>query len=427
MGDGMLTGTRLRNCRLDRGLRQADVARRAGISGSYLNLIEHNRRNCGATLLDALASVLEIEAALLADETAASITAPLKEAAAEFPAAGVDGASADELVARFPTWAGLVRAQRDRIAQLEARVEALGNRLAHDTQIASSLHEVISTATSIRSTASILAETPDLDRDWQSRFHSNIDGDSARLAESSRALLGFLDMEAGAGPLEATSAVEQAEAILAARGFHLPEAEAGQTVTWDTATSDTIAQILNGWSARYALDARALPLAEFAAAARTLAFDPARLAARFAVPLEVVLRRLAQLPFDTDTPHMGLAQCDAAGVVTFQKPVLDFRLPRAGAACPLWPLYQALCQPGRPVHATVRLPGSARTPFECFAIAAPVGPPRFGAEPRIEATMLVRPARGEDAQTVGPGCRVCPVQGCDSRRQPSVLQGIPAA
>ena len=42
-----LTGTRVRERRLLLGLKQADLARTAGISPAYLNLIEHNRRRVG--------------------------------------------------------------------------------------------------------------------------------------------------------------------------------------------------------------------------------------------------------------------------------------------------------------------------------------------------------------------------------------------
>ena len=422
MAERALTGTRVRNRRLDRGLRQAAVAKAVGISGSYLNLIEHNRRRIGAKLLGDLARVLEVDQAVLEDETSASIIAPLNIAAAEFPEAGVEDAMAEELVARFPGWAGLIAAQQARIAQLNEKVEALGNRLAHDTQISASLHEVISTATSIRSTASILVETPDLDREWRARFHGNIDGDSARLAQSSQALLGLLDVEvAGVGD-DATTAIEQAEAIWAAKGFHIPELEAGENMIWPDAPSDIVTQILTDWAMSYSKDAAQLPLSDFQTAAAQVAYDPARLAARFGVPLEVILRRLAQLATRASTPPMGIVRCDGAGVVTFQKPILDFRLPRAGAACPLWPLFQAFSQPGRAVRAVVRMSGPARTPFECFAIANPIGAVSFSAEPRYEAVMLVRPSRTEDPPSiVGPGCRICPVQDCASRRQPSVL------
>jgi hypothetical protein len=422
MIERVLTGTRVRNRRLDLGLRQSHVAKEIGISGSYLNLIEHNRRRIGATLLGDLARVLEIDAGLLEDGTAASVLGPVSEAAASFPDISVEDARAEELVSRFPGWAALVAAQRARIIQLEARTEALSNRLAHDTQIATSLHEVISTATAIRSTASILVETPDLDADWRGRFHTNIDTDSARLAASSQALLGFLDMEMEGGGTQDASPLEQAEAVMAQTDFYLPQSETNEAVAFEAVQDSATHAILADWAKTSARDAAALPLTEFMQAARAVAFDPARLAARFQVPLDVILRRLIHLPDDADVPLMGLAVCDSAGVVTFQKPVLDFRLPRAGAACPLWPLYQSLSQPGRVLRRVVRLPGVARTPFECFAIASPAGDVAYGVEPRMIATMLVRVARNYDqSDVVGPGCRVCPVEACSARRHPSLL------
>lgn len=418
MSERVLTGTRVRNRRMDLGLRQADVAREIGISASYLNLIEHNRRRIGASLLVDLSKVLNVDPAALEDATAEAVLAPLQEAAAAFPTAGIEDVRAEDLIARFPGWAALIAAQHARIAQLEARTQALTNRLAHDTQIATSLHEVISTATAIRSTASILNESPDLDADWRGRFHANIDTDSARLAQSSQALLGFLDMEMEASGDRVDSPLEQAEAVMAERGFDPQAGAAGFEDVKDPATR----AILTDWAAWVSRDVNALPSDEFIQAARALAFDPARLAARFQVPLDLVLRRLAHLPAAADVPLMGLAICDGAGVVTFQKPILDFRLPRAAAACPLWPLYQSMSQPGRALRRVVRLPGQARTPFECFAIAAPQGDVAFGSEPRIAATMLVRVARTDDApDTVGPGCRVCRVDNCASRRHPSVV------
>ncbi|MCF2904281.1 short-chain fatty acyl-CoA regulator family protein [Octadecabacter sp. CECT 8868] len=423
MADRILTGTRVRNRRLDLGLRQSAVAERVGISGSYLNLIEHNRRRIGGKLLGGLARVLEIDQAQLEDETSASVITPLKVAAVEFPSLAVGAESAEEFASRFPGWAGVINSQQAHIERLTAKVDALANRLAHDTKIATSLHEVISTATAIRSTASILVETPDLDSEWQGRFHTNIDTDSARLAESSQALLGLLDIETGGDPSDVSTVVEQAEALFAARGFHFPECENGDEPDWPDGVDGVAGEIASGWARDYIADAARLPLAQFSPAAEQMAFDPARLAARFDVPVELILRRLAQLPASAAVPPMGLVRCDSAGVITFQKPILDFRLPRAGSACPLWPLFQALSQPGHALRSVARMSGAARTTFECFSIAAPVGPVAFGVPPRIEATMLVRPAQSDEAPNpVGPGCRICTVEGCTSRRQPSVVQ-----
>ena len=46
-----LTGSRIRERRVMAGQKQADLAKAIGISASYLNLIEHNRRRIGGKLL----------------------------------------------------------------------------------------------------------------------------------------------------------------------------------------------------------------------------------------------------------------------------------------------------------------------------------------------------------------------------------------
>src|SRR5688572_5158072 len=46
-----LIGQRLRELRLERGVRQAELARKIGISGAYLNLLEKGRRPIQLALL----------------------------------------------------------------------------------------------------------------------------------------------------------------------------------------------------------------------------------------------------------------------------------------------------------------------------------------------------------------------------------------
>ena len=60
-------GSRIRERRVALGLRQAEVALRAGISGSYLNLIEHNRRRIGGKVLLNIAAALETDPGALAE------------------------------------------------------------------------------------------------------------------------------------------------------------------------------------------------------------------------------------------------------------------------------------------------------------------------------------------------------------------------
>ncbi|MEO2038382.1 MAG: hypothetical protein ABGW90_06750, partial [Martelella sp.] len=98
----------------------------------------------------------------------------LREAALRDGETGAELDRLDEFAGRFPGWARLLADARNRIDTLERSVETLTDRLAHDPHLADALHEMLSTVTAIRSTASILAEPGDIDPDWQRRFHRNI-------------------------------------------------------------------------------------------------------------------------------------------------------------------------------------------------------------------------------------------------------------
>lgn len=78
-----LTGSRVRERRLQLGLRQADLARAAGISASYLNLIEHNRRRIGDEVLARLARALKVEAQTLSAGAEGVLVEDLRAAAAD--------------------------------------------------------------------------------------------------------------------------------------------------------------------------------------------------------------------------------------------------------------------------------------------------------------------------------------------------------
>ena len=61
MNDTAVLGSKIRSMRRQRGLTQAELARRLGISGSYLNLIEHNQRPVTAPLLIKLANEFQLD------------------------------------------------------------------------------------------------------------------------------------------------------------------------------------------------------------------------------------------------------------------------------------------------------------------------------------------------------------------------------
>ncbi|MBL4812703.1 MAG: DUF2083 domain-containing protein [Rhodobacteraceae bacterium] len=462
MPQGQLTGTRIRQRRLERGIRQAQLATELGISASYLNLIEHNRRRIGGKLLNAIARILEVDRALLSEGAEGALLDEMRGAAVAFPAAKAETALTEDFAGRLPGWARLVAAQATRLTELEQNVAALTDRLTHDPLLAASLHQVISSVTSIRATSSILVSGETLDQDWQGRFHRNIYEDSQRLSDESRILATYLEAPDGAATALIVSPLEELERSLDKLDQHIPALEGDKPVM----TPREVARGLPGlskagislaqdWLNRYRADAMLLPLETFGAAALACGHDPDKLIALTGAPAPAVLRRLSTLPPSAGHPAFGLAQCDASGTLTRLRVIPGFTLPRAGG-CPLWPVYQALGQPGRPLWGIVSLPGERGARLLCHAAAGPRSTAGFDTVPVMDAVMLVRNAPVEtseqaatapngtgtasgvtrmggvaaigtksgDALPIGSACRVCPRENCQARREPSILASV---
>jgi len=432
MSRSALTGTRIRERRAVMGLRQADLARMAGISPSYLNLIEHNRRRIGGKLLVEIARHLGVEASALTEGAGAALVASLREAAATHREPEAELSRIEEFAGRFPGWAALLAERHRKLREMERTVEMLTDRMAHDPFLSTSLHEVISAVTAIRSTSTILAETEDIDPDWQRRFHRNLSDDSKRLAEAAQALVAYLD-ESGEETGPQTTPQDEVEAFLRVRDFHLPELERALPRSPERIVSEA-AELRSSPACelalihlrRYRRDAELMPLDRFADAVRKFGVEPGRLAQYFGVEPGAVFRRLATLPERLTGGPVGLVICDGSGTLTFRKPVAGFSLPRFGAACPLWPLYQALSRPMAPLRAVVELGGPIPARFLTYALCQPIVTAGFDGPQVLEAAMLILPEEStrlgaEPTQPVGTSCRICPREDCVARREPSII------
>lgn len=428
MTDFGLAGSRIRERRLDRGVRQAELALDVGISPSYLNLIEHNRRRIAGKLLADIARTLETTSEQLSRGADSSLLDQLRAAAADMQQT-VEIARAEEMAERYPGWSALISAQAHRLSALEERVQVLNDRMTYDPELAGSLHEVISAVTAIRSAASILVGGEKLDADWQGRFHRNIYDDSIRLAASSEALIGYLDAPETDGPAHFTP-MDEVEAYLIAHRYFFSDLETDREVDIDALVMDAklrsaAAKLhLTNYFRGYHSDASKMPLHSFSEAARSLHYDPVGLSAKFATDVPSVLRRLSTLPTEEGHPSMGLAQADASGALMFFKPIDGFAMPRAGAGCPLWPLFTAFSRAGQPIRAEVSMPGTNAQRFLCYAIAAPLGVVGFDAPQVLRSTMLVlsdQPVGAAQKIDVGLACRICPRDKCIARREPSAI------
>ncbi|THH38077.1 XRE family transcriptional regulator [Aliishimia ponticola] len=422
-----LTGSRIRERRQINGLRQADLARQIGISASYLNLIEHNRRRIGGKLLLQIAEALGVESAHLSEGAEAALISALREAEAGAGLPGVELERIEEFAGRFPGWARLLAATHARVGQLEQTVDGLNDRLNHDPALASAVHEVLSTAASIRSTASILAETDALEQEWLDRFHTNINTDSARLADSSRLLAGYLEQGPSAREDGPKLPQEEVDEWLTAREYHVAELEdetmsAAQIVSASD-LSPTAGMILHVVLDGYAADARALKASVLSRAIEAAGHvDPVVLSQTLRAPVGLVLRRMACLP----ELGAGYVLADRSGSLILRKGTAGFALPRFGASCPLWPVFQALSQPGTVIHRVVEQVGRRQAKFDCYAVTEPVGQAGYNEVALLRSGMLILPnsAPGAAELEVGASCRICPKDNCPGRREPSVLSDV---
>ncbi|SEF51179.1 hypothetical protein SAMN04488045_0276 [Thalassococcus halodurans] len=430
MARDTLTGSRIRERRVMAGLKQAELASAAGISASYLNLIEHNRRGIGGKLLLDIAEVLGVEPALLSEGAEATLIAALREAASDPKAAPVEVDRVDEFAGRFPGWAGLLSDNRRRIASLERTVETLSDRLTHDPHLAASLHEMLSTVTSIRSTASILNDPADLSPEWSARFHRNVYEDATRLAETSRALVGYLEAS-GDATSEASAPQDEMDAVLASAGYflepleHSPDGISDLSETLGVELSADARTLLDAHLNRYASDAEQLPHEILAPKMLAGETDPFAIAAALRLSPGLVMRRMAILSGSVLDDDFGLALCDGTGTLTYRKPLQDFSLPRFGAGCPLWPLYSALCAPGMPIMRLIAQPGATDRQIKAFAYAEDTQAPALDGARLLKVHMLMVPvpfgAADEKTEAVGVSCRICPRNDCAGRREPSIL------
>lgn len=429
----VLTGSRIRVRRVDLGLKQSDLAHSAGISASYLNLIEHNRRNIGGKLLTRLARALEIDPVVLSQIGDTGLATRLQDVALSHEGA-IERDRLDDFMTRFPGWAGLIAEQAEQIKGLEQVIGGLNDRLTHDPFLSEKMHEILAAVSAIRSTASILVATPEINADWRARFHGNIDMESRRLADTSAAMALHFDQLTQSETVYATP-LEVVLAFLEQHNYAFPAIETALETgeaPLDTLLSDPAfaadprsRDMARAMLERYCAEARHLPLAEFSNAAEKAGYAPAKLAQQYGAPLDVIFRRLASLALTPDRPEIGLVACDTSGAIVFRKAPSGFDVPRFGLACPLWPVFTALRTPGTAISQRVEGPNGAT--YQAYASATPVGPPEFDRPPVHIAWMLLVEVEPDAtaALPLGASCRVCARPDCTARREPSILTPTP--
>src|SRR5512133_257414 len=153
-----LIGRKIRERRRALGLTQAALARQLGISASYLNLIEADRRNIAGALLLRVADALGVPLDQMDGAAERRLVNDLAEIATDAAVAPLQlaPASAADLAARYPDWArALVSLHRANLEHQQT-VTALSDRLSQDPFLADAVHSLLTNLTAIRSASEIL-------------------------------------------------------------------------------------------------------------------------------------------------------------------------------------------------------------------------------------------------------------------------------
>ena len=426
-------GTRIAERRRQLGVTQADMARRIGISPSYLNLIERNKRRIAGSLLRRTAEELGVRTEDLDGAHERRLAEALHEVAAlpSLAGQGVEIDAIPELIARFPGWARAMAtlARSERAAQDTAR--ALSDRLTHDPFLGEAVHGMLSRVAAIRSAAEILTDFDDMAAPDRRDFHRIVRTEAEMLTQTGEALATYLnraeETETRLTPLD------EIEALYDASANHFAPLEGAGDVAAAIETILAGAPQIETDAARhrardrlmgYAADAAAMPVADFPAAALDCGCDIEILAQTFDTGIDAICRRLAAMPPDAGLPSFGYFLANASGTIIEMMGLEGLAVPRYAATCPLWVLFRAQQQPGITTVQLAEMPNARRYVF--IARARRVGSPGFGqphhyvtdmlaiAAHQARATVYAAPA-GAAPERVGPACRICPRTDCCHR------------
>ena len=415
-----LAGLKIRAQRKRAGLTQGELARRAGISASYLNLIELNKRAIAGALVDRIAAGLGVERSELDDTSERRSIDILEELAAdpEFSTDGGHPRKAAEFVGRHPDWAALMlRVYRGFVDRNQA-VVALADRLNHDPFLSENVYRILTSVTAVRSASEILEKYDQLSPIERSRFLAIISMDSEKLSDAARSLARFFD-NAEIRVASGTS-TEQVDAFMFESDNYFAELETvavdwlrrnggGKALSGMSRSSEE-AVVDNAQSRRFlevklasaamarpaietlvtthpalvAREARVLataalhayvaaailmPYEPFLAAAERWRYDLDMLSRAFDVSHEQAAHRLATLRRPgAEGVRFAFMRSDPSGFVTKRLPLPRLPLPRFSNACPLWVIYTAFQTTGAVVRSFGELPSGDRFLFIARAI-----------------------------------------------------------
>ncbi|MEH6544944.1 MAG: short-chain fatty acyl-CoA regulator family protein [Sneathiella sp.] len=244
-------GTRLRRLRKDKNLTQVDLADQLGISASYLNLLEHNRRSITVPILLRLSQILKVDPLIFSaqDEShlIAEITDTLKDPLFEDDA--FDETDIATMAAEAPALCSALKKTYDAYKSTQTDMQLLSERLSQDLLFADSSFRLKTLVTSILSSTEIVHDNDDLSAKERKEFLKIVLKDSENLADTVSEMLGFVGGDGFTDKSSAPPPVEAVSDFIQSRNNYFEAIETAAddfraTLREDIAPTQTMAEYL---------------------------------------------------------------------------------------------------------------------------------------------------------------------------------------
>lgn len=453
-------GAKVRALRRRENLSQTELAGRLGVSASYLNLIENNRRPLTADLLIRLSQLFNVELHSFAGDDDSRTLAALLEAFSDylFESQDLPASEVRELVSSSPALSRAVltlyrayRSSRASSEQLSARVmdgeRETGLGLSHvsSEEVSDLIQQHLNHFPELEEAAERLWQDAQLKPDdlypRLVRHLRDVHGVKVRIAnagEKSRALRRYDP----AKKLLTLSELLPSRSRRMQLAYQIGILSLGPILERLTQspllTTDESRALARTALANYFAAAVLMPYEPFLTAAREQRYDLEIIGRRFGTGFEQVAHRATSLrrPGAEGVPfHM--IRIDVAGNISKRFSASGIPIARFSGACPRWNIFAAFSTPGMIRIQLSRMPeGSA---YFCIARTVQADSHGFHTPPRVHVVGLGCPASrarelvysdGLDlsqldaAVPVGVTCRLCERSDCEQRAFPSLRRPL---
>ncbi len=448
-------GAKVRALRRREALSQVDLAGKLGVSPSYLNLIENNRRPLPANLLIRLAQLFNVDVHSFATDEDARLVSDLTEAFADpfFDEQDLTSVDVREMAAASPSAARAVLSLYRAYQSARSAADDLSSRLSDGEELASPNVHLPS------------EEVTDLIQRWSNHFPeleaaAEALGAKAKLTPDDLypGLIRYLEKQLGTQVQIARWGSERGvlrrfdphrnvlvlSELLPTRSrtFQLAHQIAVMTqgpvldrvIADGRLTTDESRGLARVSLANYFAGAVLMPYGQFLEAAKQERYDIDVLGRRFKVGFEQVCHRLTTMrrPGAEAVPfHM--MRIDVAGNISKRFSASGIRFARFSGACPRWNVFSAFLTPGMIRIQVSRMSDGAV--YFCIARTIQKDSGGYHAQHPVQAIGLgcrveharelvysdgIDTANPDTCIPVGVTCRLCERTDCEQRALPSL-------